>query len=58
MESEAEYENTMLRIVKADKRGVLLLHPYIVRRVKERMQAMWKNLATAGAFLFGSVPAR
>lgn len=55
LDSEAMYENPMLRIIKADKKGILLLHPYIVRRVKDRLQKMWKNLATAAGVRFYSV---
>ncbi|MFP4336405.1 MAG: hypothetical protein ACLFQP_00605 [Halothece sp.] len=58
IQSEAEYENTMIRIIEADTNGVLLLHPYIVRRVKERMQAMWLNLAKAAGVRFYSLMAQ
>jgi hypothetical protein len=55
LQSEAEYVNTMIRIIQADKHGILLLHPYVVTRVKERMQAMWLNLAKAAGMRFFSV---
>ena len=55
LQSEAEYENTMMRIIQADKNGVLLLHPYVVRRVKERMRALWLNLAKSAGMRFFSL---
>ncbi|MBD2386029.1 hypothetical protein [Cylindrospermum sp. FACHB-282] len=55
LQSEAEYENTMIRVIQVDKNGLLLLHPYIVRRVKERMQAVWLNLAKAAGVRFYSL---
>ncbi|MFM1841969.1 MAG: hypothetical protein RLZZ490_705, partial [Cyanobacteriota bacterium] len=55
LQSEAEYVNTMIRIVQADRSGVLLLHPYVVRRVKERMQALWLNLAKSAGMRFFSL---
>lgn len=55
IQSIAEYENTMVRIIRADKKGVLLLHPYVVRRVKERMQSVWLNLAKSAGVRFFSV---
>jgi hypothetical protein len=58
LQSEAEYENTMIRIIQADKQGILLLHPYVVRRVKERMQAVWLNLAKAAGVRFYSLMAQ
>ncbi|HIK29894.1 MAG TPA: hypothetical protein IGS17_00570 [Oscillatoriales cyanobacterium M59_W2019_021] len=53
--SEAEYENTMIRIIGSDRHGLLLLHPYVVRRVQQRMAAMWLNLAKAAGVRFFSV---
>ncbi|MFO0099628.1 MAG: hypothetical protein ACK52E_16410 [Aphanizomenon sp.] len=58
LESEAEYVNTMTRIIAADKKGVLLLHPYIVSRVKDRVRALWLNLAKAAGVRFYSVMAQ
>ncbi|MDB9453722.1 hypothetical protein PN500_05365 [Dolichospermum circinale CS-541/06] len=58
LESEAEYVNTMIRIITADKNGVLLLHPYIVSRVKDRVRALWLNLAKAAGIRFYSVMAQ
>ncbi|MFM7190355.1 MAG: hypothetical protein ACKOX2_05990, partial [Microcystaceae cyanobacterium] len=55
LQSEAEYENTMMRIIRADGKGVLLLHPYVVRRVKERMRAVWLNLAKSAGMRFFSL---
>ena len=58
LESEAEYVNTMTRIIAADKKGVLLLHPYIVSRVKDRVRSLWLNLAKAAGIRFFSVMAQ
>ncbi|MFM6883512.1 MAG: hypothetical protein ACKPKK_23110 [Dolichospermum sp.] len=58
LESEAEYVNTMVKIIIADKNGVLLLHPYIVSRVKDRVRALWLNLAKAAGIRFYSVMAQ
>ncbi|MBW4680629.1 MAG: hypothetical protein KME19_10990 [Microcoleus vaginatus WJT46-NPBG5] len=58
LQSEAEYENTMMRIIQADQRGLLLLHPYVVRRVKERLQALWLNLGKAAGVRFFSLMAQ
>lgn len=55
LQSEAEYENTMIRIIRADQNGILLLHPYVVRRVKERMQSLWLNLAKSAGVRFFSL---
>ncbi|MDB9318201.1 hypothetical protein [Nodularia spumigena] len=55
LQSEAEYENNMIRVVRVDKNGLLLLHPYIVKRVKERLRASWLNLAKAAGIRFYSV---
>lgn len=55
LQSEAEYENTMIRIIRADQNGILLLHPYVVRRVKERMRSLWLNLAKSAGVRFFSL---
>ena len=55
LQSNAEYVNTMMLIIQNDKHGVLLLHPYVVRRVKERMQSLWLNLAKSAGVRFYSV---
>lgn len=53
--SIAEYENMMIRIIRADKRGILLLHPYVVRRIEQRLQNYWLNLAKSAGVKFFSV---
>jgi hypothetical protein len=55
LQSEAEYVNNMIRVIQVDKNGLLLLHPYVVRRVKERLRASWLNLAKAAGIRFFSV---
>ena len=55
LQSEAQYVNTMMNIVMADERGILLLHPYVVRRVKERYRSMFLKLAKAAGVRFWSV---
>ena len=55
LQSEAQYVNTMMNIVMADEAGILLLHPYVVRRVQERYRAMFLKLAKAAGVRFWSV---
>ena len=54
-DAEAEYANIAARVIQADRNGLLLLHPYIVKKVKERCREMWKNLAKAAGVRFYSV---
>ncbi|MEG5251252.1 MULTISPECIES: hypothetical protein [unclassified Microcoleus] len=58
LQSEAEYVNTAMEIIKYDVRGKLLLHPYIVEKVMERLQTVWLNLAKAGGVRFYSLMAQ
>lgn len=58
LQSNAEYVNTMMRIILNDQHGILLLHPYVVRRVKERMQSLWLNLAKSAGVRFYSLMAQ
>lgn len=53
--SYAEYENMMMKIIMNDTRGRLLLHPYVVRRVRERLQSLWLNLAKSAGVKFFSL---
>ena len=53
--SIAEYENMMIRIIRADKNSLLLLHPYVVRRIEQRLQSYWLNLAKSAGMKFYSV---
>lgn len=55
LQSIAEYENVMMKIIMNDTRGRLLLHPYVVRRVKERLQSLWLNLAKSAGVRFYSL---
>ena len=55
LNSEAQYVNTMMNIIMADEAGILLLHPYVVRRVKERYRSMFLKLAKAAGVRFWSV---
>ncbi|MDB9513889.1 hypothetical protein PN499_22065 [Kamptonema animale CS-326] len=55
LQSEAEYVNLMVRIIKADKHGRLLLHPWLVHQVSMRLQKVWLNLAKAAGVRFHSV---
>jgi len=54
-QSEAEYISPLIRIIQVDVHGVLLLHPYIVRKIQERLQTQWLVLATAAGVRFYSV---
>ncbi|WP_293134840.1 hypothetical protein [Microcoleus sp. bin38.metabat.b11b12b14.051] len=58
LQSEAEYVNTAMEIIKYDVRGKLLLHPYITGKVKERLRAVWLNLAKAAGVRFWSLMAQ
>ncbi|MEG4975281.1 hypothetical protein [Microcoleus sp. K4-B3] len=55
IQSEAEYVNTAMEIIKYDIKGRLLLHPYITGKVAERLQAVWLNLAKAAGVRFWSL---
>ncbi|OIP69453.1 MAG: hypothetical protein AUK43_12610 [Oscillatoriales cyanobacterium CG2_30_40_61] len=54
-DSEVAYVDVVLKIIKADKKGVLLLHPYVLKKVKMRLREMWKNLAKSAGVRFYSV---
>ena len=55
IQSEAEYVNTAMEIIKYDELGRLLLHPYILGKVKERLRKVWLNLAKAAGVRFWSL---
>ena len=55
IQSESEYVNTAMEIIKYDIKGKLLLHPYITGKVAERLQAVWLNLAKAAGVRFWSL---
>ncbi|MEG3933747.1 MULTISPECIES: hypothetical protein [unclassified Microcoleus] len=55
IQSEAEYINTAMEIIKYDIKGRLLLHPYITGKVAERLRAVWLNLAKAAGVRFWSL---
>jgi hypothetical protein len=55
IQSESEYINTAMEIIKYDIKGKLLLHPYITGKVAERLQAVWLNLAKAAGVRFWSL---
>lgn len=58
LQSEAEYVNTAMEIIRLDVRGKLLLHPYIVSKVTERLRVVWLNLAKAAGVRFYSLMAQ
>jgi len=55
IQSEAEYVNTAMEIIKYDLKGRLLLHPYLTSKVAERLQVVWLNLAKAAGVRFWSL---
>jgi len=55
IESEVEYVDNMIKIVRADKNGLLITHPWIVSRITDRLRTMWLNLAKAAGVRFHSV---
>lgn len=54
-DAEVAYVDSVLKIIKADKKGVLILHPYVLLKVKFRLREMWKNLAKSAGVRFYSV---
>ena len=52
------YKTPVLRIIQADRRGILLLHPYVIERVKHGIQELWLNLAKSAGVKFHSVMAQ
>ncbi|WRH66592.1 MAG: hypothetical protein RSE13_24045 [Planktothrix sp. GU0601_MAG3] len=54
-DTEVAYIDSVIKIIKADKSGVLLLHPYVLKQVKFRLRDMWKNLAKSAGVRFYSV---
>jgi hypothetical protein len=55
LQSEAEYINTAMSVIKWDVRGKLLLHPYIIDKVQERLRTIWLNFAKAAGVRFRSL---
>lgn len=47
LDTEALYENPFVKILQADNKGILLAHPYLVKRALDRIQKMWVQLVTA-----------
>ncbi|MFB2970382.1 hypothetical protein ACE1CD_15520 [Aerosakkonema sp. BLCC-F183] len=56
--SSDSYKSPVLRIIKADRRGVLLLHPYVIERVNQGIQEMWINFAKSAGVRFYSLMAQ
>ena len=54
-DAEVPYVDVVLKIIRADKAGVLILHPYVLKKVKLRLREMWKNLAKSAGVRFYSV---
>ncbi|MBD2481474.1 hypothetical protein [Planktothrix sp. FACHB-1365] len=54
-DAEVAYVDSVLKIIKADKAGVLILHPYVLLKIKFRLREMWKNLAKSAGVRFYSV---
>ncbi|CAD5984458.1 hypothetical protein [Planktothrix agardhii] len=54
-DAEVAYVDVVLKIIRADKKGVLILHPYVLKKVKFRLREMWKNLAKSAGVRFYSV---
>ncbi|HBE17086.1 MAG TPA: hypothetical protein DDW51_05605 [Cyanobacteria bacterium UBA11367] len=54
-ETESEYEDKIIEIIKADTKGLLLLHPYVVDRIRRLLQKTWLNLAKSAGVKFYSV---
>lgn len=55
MMTEVGYVSDAMRIIANDKFGLLLTHPYLVRRIKEHTQEMWKRLLRTATIKFHSL---
>lgn len=53
-ETDEKYKDPVVEILAADKRGVLLRHPWIVGKVEERLGRRWRRLALNSAVRFRS----
>jgi hypothetical protein len=53
-ETDDKYKDPVVEILAADKRGVLLQHPWIVNKVKDRLGKRWRRLALNSAIRFRS----
>ena len=54
-ETESGYEDKVIEILKADTKGLLLFHPYLVDCIRRLLQKTWVNLAKSGGVKFKSV---
>jgi len=55
LEADLAYVDTCIKVISADKNGVMLMHPYIVMKLRERFREMWKTLATSAGVRFFSL---
>ena len=49
-----EYEDKFLKIVRSDRTGILLSHPFIVQNLQQRLRKQWLVLAKSGGVRFYS----
>jgi hypothetical protein len=50
-----DYDDIVTQIIEVDIKGRLLLHRYIVMKIKERVQRIWKKLTTTAGIRFKSL---
>jgi hypothetical protein len=55
LEADLAYVDSCIKVISADKNGVMLMHPYIVMKLRERFREMWKTLATSAGVRFFSL---
>ena len=53
--SEVESVNNFVKIMQADKNGILLTHPWVISRLNDRIRELWLSLAKAAGVKFRSV---
>ena len=49
------YVSDAMRVIAADKDGRLLMHPYLVQRIKEHTQEMWLRIARTACIIWHSL---
>ena len=54
-ETQEEYEDKLVRLIKSDARGLLLFHPYVVDRIRRLLASSWLDLAKSAGVKYHSV---
>jgi len=53
--TQRDYRDVVIEIVVADRFGQLTRHPYLVKRIRDRLRKRWVRLALNGAVTFRSL---